>query len=123
MEIKGKRTPAAVRLFETLGLSNGFKCSCCNVIYDKIKFAAYVEGYKPRDPIMKKAIPLVNVGAYVVCEECSHLPEAEVFQKAQQTLIRGGILQAGHKPLDMKKGKRKRPPMIGQGTRFKFSGN
>jgi hypothetical protein len=120
MEIRGKHTAGAARLFEMLGLSKGFKCSACNVIYDDVKMAAYVEGYKPRDPLMRKAVPLENVGAYVICEECARLPEQEVFQRAQQTLVRNGLLQVGHKPLDIKQGRRKRAPLIGQGTKFKF---
>jgi len=120
MEIKGPHTPAAARLFEMLGAAKGFKCSCCDVIYDNVKQAAYVEGYRPSDPIMKKSVPLENVGAYVVCQECARMPERTVFLKCQQTLIKNGILQAGHKPLDMKQGRRKRQPIIGQGTKFRF---
>jgi hypothetical protein len=69
---------------------------------------------------MKKAVPLENVGASVVCQECARLPEDEVFLRCQQTLIKNGILQVGHKPLDLKKGRRKRQPIIGQGTKFRF---
>ncbi len=121
MEIKGKQTNAAKRLFETLQISQGFKCCCCRVIFDTPKMAAYVEAYKPRDPIMKKAVPLVNAGAYVICVECGRLPEDDVFKKAQEYLVEKGLLQVGHKPIDQAgRHTPKRSHLIEQDTIFRF---
>ncbi len=122
MEIKGPETLVAMRLFETLQIGQGFKCCCCLVIFDTPKMAAYVEAYKPRDPIMKKAMPPQNAGAYVVCVECAELPEDAVFKKAQEYVVANGILQTtGLKPLD-KPGRHtpKRRKLIEQDTIFRF---
>ncbi len=121
MEIKGPETLVAMRLFETLQIGNGFKCACCRIIFDTPKMAAYVEAYKPRDPIMRKAMPAENAGAYVICVEGGRLPEDAVFKKAQEYLVDNGILQTGHKPLD-KEGRHtpKRRTLIEQDTIFRF---
>jgi hypothetical protein len=125
MEINGPKTPFAMRLFETLGRSTSFKCCCCRTIM-AVKHAAYVAGYKARDQVMKKAVPLETGAAYVVCEECARLPEREVFLRCQEYLVENGLLQKNHKPLDVpgrhSPGKRKKP-MISQGSEFKFRFN
>jgi hypothetical protein len=126
MEINGPKTPFAVRLFETLQMSSKFTCSCCGTVMDTRPHAAYVAAYKPRDQVMKKAVPLETGAAYVVCQECSRLPEREVFLRCQEHLVKNGLLQKNHKPLDVpgrhSPGKRKKP-MISQGSEFKFRFN
>ncbi len=129
MRIEGLQTPAAMRLFEALLQSKGFKCCACEVIYgaetheEMRKLCAYVTAYRPRSDIMKKRVPPENGAAYVICVECSREPERTVFLKAEQHLIRNaGLLQTGHKSLDepgSHRGKKKKP-LITQGTRFKF---
>jgi hypothetical protein len=121
MEINGPETPAAMRLFETLQRSNGFKCACCETIYGKPEEAAYVTAYKPRTTMMKERVPEQNAAAYVVCIECARLPEKTVFIRAEQYLIQhGALLQTGHKPID-KPGRHGKKGLITQGTRFKLN--
>lgn len=125
MEINGPKTPFAARLFETLQRSTSFKCACCRTIM-AVKHAAYVAGYRPRDSMMKKALPLETGAAYVVCEECARLPEKEAFLRCQEYLVENGLLQKGHKPLDepgRHSPKKKKKPMISQGDPFKLRFN
>ncbi len=121
MRIEGPETPTAMRLLETLMISGGFKCACCETIFDTPKMAAYVSEYKARDPIMKKAVPKQNSAAYVICVECARLPEKHVFLKAQEYCVRNGLLQTGHKPIDQSgRHTPKRRRMIEQNTKFRF---
>lgn len=122
MEIYGKETPAAMRLFETLQRSNGFKCACCETIYSKREEAAYVAAYQPRTKMMKERVPAQNAAAYVVCVECSRLPDKTVFMRVEQYLIQhGALLQTGHKAIDKPGRHGKKKGLITQGTRFKLN--
>lgn len=124
MEINGPHTPFAAKLFETLQRSAVFKCCCCRTVMDR-KLAAYVAGYKPRDAMMRKLVPLETGAAYVVCEECARLPERQVFERCQEYLVENGLLKKNHKPLDGpgSHSPRRRKPMIQQGDEFKIRFN
>lgn len=121
MRIEGPETPTTMRLLETFMISGGFKCACCETIYDTREMGAYLTEYKARDPIMKKAVPKQNSAAYIICVECARLPEKHVFLKAQEHCVKNGLLQTGHKPIDQSgRHTPKRRPMITQNTKFRF---
>lgn len=105
MEIKGKRTLQAGRLFEVLqktaALGALAECGCCLKSKPARNFA-YVESYKPRDPAIIRAMPPENIAAYAVCSECADtLPEDTVFKRCEKMLIGRGLLKGGQKPLNV----------------------
>lgn len=104
MEIKGPRTAAAGRLFETLQMTVNMKgkaqCCCCTEI-QWAKEMAYVAHYVPYEEVMKQIVPEETLAAYVVCSKCAEtIPEKILLQKVERVLIDRGLLQTGHKPLN-----------------------
>ena len=121
MRIHGTQTLVAKRLFEMAMGSDGFHCACCKTVFVGLKEWVGTWPYKPRDPIMKKAIPSQNDAAYHMCKTCANLPEKESFLRIQATLIDSGLLQSGHKPINESGSHRaKREPIFNQDTKIQF---
>lgn len=125
MEIRGPRTAAAGRLFEALQLTasrNGnAHCASCGFIKPALKMA-FVAQYSPRDDMMKRLLPAENVAAYAVCQACDDdLPEDTVFRNAEKFMVDKGLLNAGHKPLDVP-GKHTPKSTVKHNRRFRFEG-
>ena len=104
MEIKGKRTAHAGRLFEVLqktaSLNGLAECGCCLKTKPARTFS-YVETYEARSPVMLKAVPMENIAAYAVCRECAEtIPEGQVFLRCEKMLVDRGLLNKGQKPLN-----------------------
>jgi hypothetical protein len=84
-----------------LAMAKEFICACCEGRFPT-KRAAYVAAYEPRNEIMEQNVPKENIATYVVCEECSRLPEAQTHMRVEKYLVRQGLFKSDHKPLDEK---------------------
>lgn len=68
-----------------------FTCSCCNRATAKKDFDdVYV--WRPKDAMTRKLVSKSNrCAVYVLCRECSRLPEKESRPKIEATLAKNGL--------------------------------
>ena len=99
MTERRSEAPVVLRHWEAFQRSRMSRCSACEGIFAR-ELIAYLDEFVPQDPMIRSMIPGENTASYTVCEECARMPEKIVFMKVQEYLIKNGLFEKGHKPLD-----------------------
>lgn len=88
------------RLRQGIERAGNFTCTCCQLPLMATEFS-HVAIYEPKSDVMKRLVRADTLATYLVCKECARLPEEAAFLKAEQYLVKRGLLRQDLKPLDV----------------------